>query len=146
MYRITFSIVGLVMAIATIGAAQEPQLKQDIPENAFGTRELVAWTSLQQPHPTPQPLPSPDATVPQPGSAEQPPKPPATPQNPESPIQSFTGKIVKDGARYVLKGNSTYQLEQRVDFSRYEDQNVKVTGSLVASTNCIQILEIALVS
>ncbi len=142
-------LVGLLFAIAPLVVSQEPQLNRQTPEDAFGTRELIAWSNLQKPQPAPQPLPPRDTPVPQP---EQPPdqqsKSPADPQSEQSPLQSFTGRIVKDGAEYVLKAasNTTYQIEEQGDVKPYENQNVRVTGNLDISTKKIHIVKIELMS
>jgi hypothetical protein len=64
------------------------------------------------------------------------------------PVQSFTGKIVKDGGRYVLKvaSNSTYQLDAQGDVKQYENQDVKVIGNLDSSSNTIRVVKIELLS
>ena len=147
MYRITSLIAGFFIVPATLTLAQEPQWKPEIPENVFGTRELVVWTNLQTPQPAPQPLPPQRAPLPQPGpSADAQSKSPAEPQNPQFPLPSFTGTIVKEGADYVLRGNITYVLDEQSDCSGYEGKNVKVNGNLITGSNRIHIVKIELLS
>jgi glucan-binding YG repeat protein len=148
MYRMTGLLAGVILAGSAVALGQEPQLNQEIPENAFSTRDLIAWTSLQKPQPAPQPLPPRDTPIPQPDQPQdQKAKAPAGPQSQQSPAQSFTGRIVKEGAEYVLKGeNTTYQLDQQSDASRFENKNVKVTGNLDAGTTRIHVLKIELLS
>jgi hypothetical protein len=148
MYRMTSLLAGLLLAVSAIAVAQQPELKPQIPENVFSTRDLIAWTSLQKPQPTPQPLPPRDTPIPQPDQPrDQQAQAPAASQSQQSPAQSFTGKIVKEGAEYVLKGeNTTYQLDQQSDASRYDNKNVKVTGNLDAGTTRIHVLKIELLS
>src|SRR5512140_1099480 len=123
MGRLTNLIVAFFFAVAPCALAQQPSPNPQTPEDAFQTRELIAWSTLQKPQPAPQPLPPRDTPVPQP---DQPPdqqsKSPADPQRQQSPVQSFSGRIVKDGAEYVLKAasNTTYQLEGQQDVKRYE--------------------------
>ncbi len=75
-------------------------------------------------------------------------KPPADPQNEQTPTQSFRGKIVKDGGRYVLKvsSNSAYQLDTQGDVKQYENQEVKVIGNLDSGSNTIRVVKIELLS
>jgi len=104
---------------------------------------------LQKPQPAPQPLPPRDTPVPQPEQPQdQQSKTPADPQNQQEPAQSFTGKLVKDGDRYILQasGNSTFQLETEGDLKKYENQNVKVFGTLSPGTNTIHVVKIELLS
>jgi hypothetical protein len=55
---------------------------------------------------------------------------------------------VKDGAKYVLKvaSNTTYQLDDQGDIRQYENQTVKVVGSLDAGSNTIRVVKIELLS
>jgi len=98
---------------------------------------------MQKPQPAPQPLPPPDTPIPQPDPHGQQAK---QPSNPQVPTQSFTGKIVKDGGKYVLKvaSNSAYQLEG--DVQQYENQDVKVVGTLDTGSNTIRVVKIELIS
>lgn len=144
------SLVGLFFLVAPFVVAQDPQLAApQVPEDAFATRQLIAWSNLQKPQPAPQPMPPQDNSVPQPGqTAEQQAKPPADPQTQQTPAQSFTGKIVKDAGTYVLRvgKDSAYQLSQQTDLGKYENQTVKVIGNLDASGKTIHIVKIELMS
>jgi len=140
---------GLLLAMSPLVAfGQGAQPTPTFPEDFLAPRQLIAWSWLQKPQPAPQPLPPRDTPIPQPGPQDQQAKPPANPQNQETPTQSFTGKIVKDGGRYVLKvaGNSTYQLEGQDDFKQYENQEVKIVGTLDTASNTIRIVKIELLS
>jgi hypothetical protein len=79
------------VALTPVASAQSPN--PQTPEDAYTSRELIAWSNLQKPQPMPQPLPDRDAPVPQP---EQPPdqqaKPPADPQKQQEPAMSNSGK------------------------------------------------------
>jgi hypothetical protein len=160
MHRTTNLLAGVVLVLASFAVAQDPQpASPQTPEDAMQPRQLVAWSSLQKPQPAPQPLPPPDTPIPQPGDDQQA-KPPADPQADQSPAaaessdrssaaQSFVGKIVKDSGKYLLKvaSNTTYQLEgESGDLTQYENQNVKVVGTLDKSTNAIHVLKIELLS
>ena len=46
MFRMTSLVAGLVLAIAPLATAQEPQRNQQTPEDAMATRELIAWSNL----------------------------------------------------------------------------------------------------
>jgi hypothetical protein len=150
MDRMTNFLASLV-ATAAVSCAfgQEPALNQQTPEDAFQTRDLIAWSSLQKPQPAPQPLPPRDTPIPQP---DQPPdqqaKSPGDRQTEQSPAQSFTGRIVKEGAQYVLRAasNTTYELDGQNDLQRYENKNVRVTGTLESGTNNIHVVKIELLS
>lgn len=141
--------VGLAIAIAPFAAAQEPQTNQQTPEDAFETRQLIVWSSLQKPQPAPQPLPPQDTPLPQPDqSSDQQSKSPADPQTQQSPAQSFTGRILKNGDEYVLKtaSNTTYQLDEQSGVRQYENKNVRIEGNLDAATSKIHVVKIELLS
>lgn len=149
MNRWTNCFAGFLLAIAPLAFGQEPQLTSpQFPEDALATQQLVAWSRLQKPQPAPQPLPPRDTPIPQPDQQDQQAKPPVDPQNQQIPTQSFTGRIVKDGTRYVLKvgTNSTYQLDAQGDVKQYENQDVKVIGNLDSSSNTIRVVKIELLS
>lgn len=149
MNRRTILFAGFLFAMAPVAFAQEPQLTPQFPEDALTSQQLIAWSRFQKPQPTPQPLPPQDAPVPQPDQADSQGKPPANPQQQSPASQSFTGKIVKDGNKYVLKaaGSTTYDLQEQGDVvKQYENQVVKVVGSLDTGTNTIRIVKIELIS
>src|SRR4051794_29055572 len=147
MNRTTGVLAGVLFVIVPAAFAQ--QSTPQTPEDAYTSRELIAWSQLQKPQPAPQPLPPRDTPVPQP---EQPPdqqaKSPGDPQTEQSPAQSFTGRIVKEGAQYVLRAasNTTYELDGQNDLQRYENKNVRVTGTLESGTNNIHVVKIELLS
>ena len=96
------------------------------------------------------PLPPPDKSIPQPDQpAAQPPNPQGAQSSPsQSQSQTFTGKIVKDGDKYVLKGagNTSYQLDDQSSVKQYEDKDVKIVGTLNAGSNTIRVVKIELMS
>jgi uncharacterized protein YdeI (BOF family) len=151
MNRTTKLFAGFLLAIAPLAFGQEPQSASQFPEDALAHRQLIAWSRLQEPQPAPQPAPPRDNRVPRPDQQDQPGKQPADPQTPQdqTPVtQSFTGEIIKDGNRYLLKvaSNITYDLQAQGGVKRYENQKVRVTGDLDKSTNSIRVVKIELLS
>jgi len=117
-----------------------------LPAQNAASRQLIAWSNLQKPHPVPQPLPPPDTPVPQPDQQNGPPKP-ADPQTQQTPAKTFVGKILKSGNGYVLNvtSDTVYKLVG-VDASQYDDKNVKVTGELEQGTKTIHVASIEIIS
>jgi hypothetical protein len=75
-------------------AALAQQSPPQTPEDAFTSRELIAWSQLQAPQPAPQPLPQKDQQVPQPEQPqEQQPKLPSDPHAEQQPIPSCNGNV-----------------------------------------------------
>jgi hypothetical protein len=148
MKRTTSLFAGFVLAVTPLAFSQEPQAPPQSPEDAFVIQQLVAWTRVQKPQPAPQPLPPRDQPVPQPDQQGKQPAEPRTPSEQSPTSQSFTGKILKDGSRYVLKvaGNTTYELQDAGDMGQYENQTVKVIGSLDSGSNTIRVVKIELLS
>ena len=148
MNRTTSLFAGLLLAATPLGFAQEPQTPPRSPEDAFVIQQLVAWTRVQKPQPAPQPLPPRDTPAPQPDQQGKQPADPQTPSDQTPTAQSFTGKILKDGNRYVLKvaGNTTYELQNAGDVGQYENQTVKVFGSVDSGSNTIRVVKIELLS
>ena len=150
MNRKTNLIAGILLTVSGVAFCQDQQSALQVPEDAFTTKELIAWSSLQKPQPAPQPLPPPDTPVSQPdqqaGSSQKPSEGQAQPQAPSA--QSFVGKIVREGGTVVLKvaKNTTYQLEGAGDTTQYENRNVKIDGNLNASGNTIHVVKIELLS
>jgi hypothetical protein len=104
--------------------------------------QLVAWSQMQTPHAVPQPLPQekpdPQKSVPANPQVEQ----------PQPASQSFTGTIVKDGGKYVLKSsdNTVYQIDDQEKAKAFEGKRVKISGSVDAKTNLLHISSIDLLS
>jgi len=151
MNRTTTWCVGLLLAMTSLTFGQEPQQTPHFPADALAAQQLIAWSWLQKPQPAPQPLPPRDTPLPQPDPQDQQSKPPANPQDQtptQSTSQSFTGKIVRDGGKFVLKvaSNTTYQLEGQDSLKQYENQEVKIIGSLDTVSNTIRIVKIELLS
>ena len=150
MNRMTALFAGFLFAIGPLAFAQQPQEAPQSPEDALVAQQLVAWSRFQKPQPAPQPLPPPDTPVPEPGQQDQQGKRPADPQTQDQTptTQSFTGKIVKNGDKFVLKvaSNTTYELQEAGDVSRYVNQSVKVIGNLDTGSNTIRVVKIELLS
>ena len=151
MNRRTSMFSGILLLLTPFAFGQElqnqtsPRFSQDL----VASQQLVAWSWMQKPQPAPQPLPPPDKGIPQPDPpATKPANPPAQQQPSEAQTQTFTGKIVKEGDKYVLKvaGNTSYQLADQSSAKPYEDKDVKVVGTLDASSNTIRIVKIELMS
>jgi len=148
MYRMTTVLAGVLFGITSFSFSQQQQANPETPEDAFSTRQLIAWSQLQKPQPAPQPLPPRDTPIPQPNQPQdQQSKPPADSQKEREPAQSFTGKIVREDGKYVLKAeNVVYQLEGQGGFQKYENQAVKIQGTLDTNTNTITVIKIDLLS
>lgn len=147
MVRSTNILIVLVLAYGTLALGQDLQAGSQVPEDALTTRQLIAWSGLQKPKPTPQPLPSRDTPIPQPDQpADQQAHPPGDPHH-EKASQTFTGKIVKEGNKYFLRVSSrTYQLAEQGGLRKYEDRTVRLIGVLDLSSNTIQVESIDLTS
>jgi hypothetical protein len=151
MKRMTKWFTGCLLAGSLLAFAQEPQLTHKFPEDALTSQQLIAWSWLQKPQPAPQPLPPRDTPIPQAdpqnqSTVQEPGNSQAQEQSPST--QSFTGKIVKDGTRYVLKvaSNTTYQLDEQGDLKQYENRQVKIIGNLDTGSNTIRVVKIELLS
>jgi len=142
------AFAAFLVAITPLALGQEPGFTSRFPEDALATQQLVAWSRLQKPQPAPQPLPPRDTPVPEPDGQGQQAKPQSDPQTQPAQTQSFTGKIVKDGGKYVLKvaSNNTYQLDEHSGVKQYEGQEVRVVGNLDKDSNTIRVVKIELLS
>lgn len=140
----------LILLTASIpwASAQDREIQPSpaLPADIVGP-QLIAWSQLQKPQPIPQPVPPPDRPIEQPDQAQsQSVHPPAQPQAPAA--QTFSGTIVKDGSRYVLKvaSDSVYQIDDQERAQKYEGKQVKISGTLDATGNSLHITSIELVS
>lgn len=150
--RKTTLLAGLVLACApcllaqTVEAPSEPQGPDQVE-----SQQLIAWTRFQQPQPVPEPLPPPDKGIPQPDQQAQPPaqdNAPSAPQQSPGKSQTFTGKIVKQGDKFVLRvsAGTAYQLDEQGSASEYENKDVKVSGTLDSVSNTIHVTHIEVLS
>ena len=99
----------------------------------FGVFTSVSPLAAQQ-SPGAQPYASPQPPAPAPGDAA-----------PSNEMKAFSGTIVKDGNMLVLKDTASktvFQLDDQAKAKQYVGKEVKVTGSLDASTNTIHVEDI----
>jgi hypothetical protein len=145
--RSIFTTAGfLLLSVSVFGQGSPIQPSPALPTDVLGA-QLVAWSQAQKPRPVPQPLPPPDRQEQQPN--QQAPGQPANGQAQQQPVaQTFTGTIMKDGSKWILKDSSgtTYQLDDQNNAKQYEGKQVKVAGSLDAKTNTLHIVSIQLIS
>ena len=138
----------LVFASLSVAVAQQSEADSRVPEDAFSTRQLIAWSGVQKPQPAPQPIPPRDTPVPQPDQPQdQRANPPADPHTEQTPSESFEGRIVKVDGKFKLRaGTDTYALEQQDGLEKYENEAVRVTGDLDKGTRTIHIRKIDILS
>jgi hypothetical protein len=146
MYRKTCLFASLLVMLPPFACAQQSLESKApaVPEDSLRSQQLIAWSHLQKPRPIPQPLPPPDT---------QPEAQPTQSASPQSPIpqtstETFTGRIVRAGDKYVLKaaGNNVYQLDEQDSAKRFEDKDVRVIGTLDKASNTIHVVRIELLS
>jgi hypothetical protein len=144
MCRLAACLIGLALSLSPFALAQSPDTNAQNPEDAFSTRELIAWSSVQKPQPAPQPLPPPDKAVPEPGQQSAQADHHSQTAASESPANSFVGTIVRDKTKYLLRvsEDSEYQLSGSGDIGQFVDKNVKVTGDLAQPSHTIQVARI----
>ena len=143
MGRMTTLLAFWVLLVAPRAFPQQSALQT--PEDAFTSRELIAWSQLQKPQPTPQPLPPGGSPVPQPEQPQdQQAKLPVDPQSQREPVQSYTGRVTKDGNRYLLEmADGTRQLDAGDGcLQPFEKQNVKIVGNLDPQARSIEVLKV----
>jgi hypothetical protein len=141
-----FFVVGTVPLLCTQDLQSQPS--PALPSDILGP-QLIARSQLQEP--VPQPLQPSDRPIQQPDQqpdqqTAQPVSPPAQPRPPAA--QTFTGTIVKDGSRYMLKvsSNDIYHLDDQQKAKQYEGKQVKIEGTLDANGNSLHITSIELLS
>lgn len=154
MRRTSVFITAALFALSPLAFSQEAaQPATPLPAEIVGP-QLIMWSEQQKPQPVPQPLPPPDKPDQEQSGQQQPsqqqpgqPEPATSSQSQGQPsAQTFTGTIVKDGAKYVLKANGTaYQVDDQDKAKSYEGKQVKITGSLDKS-NLLHISAIELLS
>jgi len=137
------TLIAFLLMLAPGAFPQQSTLRT--PEDAYTSRDLIAWSQLQKPQPTPQPLPPQNPSVPQPEQPQdQQAKLPADPQSQQEPAQSYAGEIIKNGNRFVLQvqDSTTYQLEAYEALEVYENHIVKVVGNVRPRLRSIRVLKI----
>lgn len=123
--------------------AQEQQIvsNRPSPDESVAARQLVVWSWVQKPQPMPQPLPAPGNLPPAQGLSQS-----GNPQGqPQGATQSFVGKILREGDRFVLRTSegASYPLSQRDDPRPYEGKNVQISSTLDPD-NTIHIVKVEL--
>ncbi|HTT20508.1 MAG TPA: hypothetical protein VMG82_16280 [Candidatus Sulfotelmatobacter sp.] len=142
MRRMTTFLFSCVMMMAEALAQQPPA---QTPEDAYTSRELIAWSHLQVPTPVPQPVRPADTQIPQPQQPEdQRPKSPADPHSQQEPLHCYRGIVVSSSNRYLLLASNSppYQLQADQDISSFDRQHVEVLGAISADTRTIRVLRI----
>jgi hypothetical protein len=124
--------------------AQDIQ-SQSVPSHPSGVPgpQLIVWTHLTAPQPLPHALPVPVTPVEQsqPASAAGP------NARPQLRVRTFTGKIVRDRGRYFLKVSSeSYALDDQAKARQYEDQVVKLAGTVDEDGYTLHVASIELIS
>jgi hypothetical protein len=148
--RRTNLISTLILVSATFPALLAQDLLKSQPSPALPSEilgpQLIAWSQLQKPQPISQPTPSPGRPSAQP--EQQPAQSAAPPQPPSPAAQTFTGTIVKDGGKYILKasGTNVYQLDDQERAKQYEGKQVKIGGTLDATGSSLHVTSIELLS
>ena len=141
---ITAALVFLAVMLPLLKAQDVKSLPSPaVPSEILGP-QLIAWSQLQRPQPIPEPMPSPSRAA-----AQQPtPSGDSAVQQQAPAAQTFTGTIVKDGARYILKaaGTNVYQLDDQERARQYEGKQVKIAGTLDATGNSLHVTSIELLS
>jgi hypothetical protein len=140
-----FSGVILTLTVPFVFGQDQPRRAPNTPEDLLASSaDLIAWSYMQEPKPVPQPLPPPDKGIPQPDTQ------PSQPPEPQAPApvsnQTFTGTIVKDSGKFVLKvsENASYDLDQQGSLEQFENKDVKVVGTVEPGGNTIHIAKIEL--
>jgi DNA-nicking Smr family endonuclease len=143
--RTTIIFLAALFVISSSVSAQDI-IHPAVPSQVVGP-QLIAWSQLQRPQPISQSLfPSEqtdqqndERTVSQNQNAQN---------QQESSAQVFTGTIVKDESRYVLKAadGASYQLDDQEKAKRYEGKQVKIVGSINAHGTTLHIDSIELLS
>ena len=132
-----------ILVILVLASSPSALLAQSVSHNSDPSTpseilgpQLIAWSQVQRPQPLSQPTPSPSPASQQPGQAQTP------------AAQTFTGTIMKNGDKYILKsaGTNVYQLDDQERASKYEGKQVKVAGTLDASGNNLHVSTIELLS
>jgi outer membrane biosynthesis protein TonB len=145
--------------LAPLAFTQDSALQPSpvLPGDILGP-QLIVWSQAQKPQPVPQPLPPPESSAQQPANQpdQQQPGEPVSSQSqssqtqtqmaaPSQPTaQAFTGTIVKDSGKYMLKVSqgSAYQIDDQEKVKPFEGKQVKIAGSLDANSNTLHVTSI----
>jgi hypothetical protein len=132
MRRITEIIACSLFLISTAMLGQEIPPAQPSPEDALTSRELVAWSYLQTPQPTPQPAPAHEDPLPRPDQQRV--------SQPE--VELFVGQLRTNSGRFTLQvAGCVYPLDGNID-ARDADQTVRVIGNRDKNGGAIHALKI----
>jgi len=142
-----FGGIILTLSVPFVLGQDQQQPTPNTPEDLLASStDLIAWSYMQEPKPVPQPLPAPDKGIPQPDAQ------PSQPPEPQAPApvsnQVFTGRIVKDSGKFMLKvsDKTSYELDQQGSLDQFENKDVKVVGTLDPGGNTIHVSKIELLS
>lgn len=146
-----WTILAVLMAVTSWAFAQDTQghgqrndndKDSDPVTSSVVGPQLIAWSDFQKPQPVADAIALVEV---QSGTVQQSPSSPAQDSQPAA--QTFTGMIVKDGARYVLKvSKQVYELDDQDRAKSYEGKQVKVNGNLDAKGDMLHVLNIELIS
>jgi hypothetical protein len=145
--RTIISFLAVLVAISLNISAQDIGPSSPAGPSQVVGPQLIAWSLLQKPQPIPQPLPPPEQADQQSGQKADSQNQNSDNQQ-ESSAQVFTGTIVKDESRYVLKAadGASYQLDDQEKAKRYEGKQVKIVGSIDAHGTTLHISSIEVLS
>jgi hypothetical protein len=137
-----FSVLVLLAGTAAWSQGTDSHPALALPNDIVGP-QLIAWSEVQKPQPLGDSSPA-RPTQAADNSAEQ----AIGPETRTQPAtQTFTGTIVKDGGRYVLKASSNvYELDDQDRSKKYEGKQVRVKGVLDAKGNDVHVVDIELIS
>jgi DNA-nicking Smr family endonuclease len=144
MRTMIFSLAAFLAIPFTISAQE---IAPSIPPLQVMGPQLIAWSQLQKPQPVTQPLPPPEQASQQTGQRADSQNQNSQNQQ-ESSAQVFTGTIVKDESRYVLKAadGASYQLDNQEKAKLYEGKQVKITGNIDTHGRMLHVASIELLS
>ena len=94
-------------------------------------------TPSQTPDATQPPDRAPDSSTPQSGAKD----PNGAPSATATDSQTFSGTVVKQGDKYVLKDDTgkTYDIDHQTEVAKFEGKRVRVQGTLDPSGNKIMV-------
>ena len=140
--------VVLLFVSVPLALAQQSSLQPSQPSADTSATPAIAYSEMQAPVPAPTAQPSLDPVPPsqqqQPEDRQRQQSAPETSQPRQDAARSFSGTILKDGERFVLKttDNVNFQLDDQERAKKYEGTEVKVTGSVDSATRTIHIQNI----
>jgi uncharacterized protein YdeI (BOF family) len=149
------TIMAFICALAFL-AFTTTGLAQSAPGDDSASTPAIAYSEMQTPVPEPAGQAAPDPIPPtqqqQPEDRPAPGRPgqgerentAGTAQPQQNAARTLTGTIIKNGDQYVLttEGNINFQLDDQERASRYRDKQVKVTGTVDATTRKVHVQNI----